>query len=220
MSERSPIPDDPIGAALRKAFASERAPGGLKKRLARSLRAVPLPLRRAPSWRGPAIAAAAAALMISLGFALWAPRTAELSDVPLKELQAFIDSGRTVDMATSDPERVQAWIAQRVDFVPPPVARGGAEIELIGGRLCLFAGRRVASYMYHIHGRLLSIYIMDADGLQPVGSNRLEHAGRTLTLVREGQLSQASWRENGLIYAVAGELSELALLTALDELRR
>jgi anti-sigma factor RsiW len=220
MSERSPIPDDPIAAALRKAFADERAPDGLKKNLARSLRALPTPVRGTPSWRGPAIAAAAVALMMGLGIVFWVPHTTELADVPLKELQAFIDSGRTVDVATDDPARVRAWLAQRVDFAPPRVARGDAEIELIGGRLCLFSGRRVASYMYRVRGRLLSIYIMTAVGLKPTGSSRLEHAGRTLTLTQEGHLSQASWTENGLIYSVVGELTELALLTTLDELWR
>jgi hypothetical protein len=220
MSERPPIPDDPIAAALRKAFADERAPDGLEKRLARSLRVLPTRTHGAPSWPWPAIATAAVALMIGLGIIFWRSHTAELADVPLKELQAFIDSGRAVDVATDDPVRVRAWVAERVDFAPPRVARGAAEIELIGGRLCLFSGRRVASYMYRVHGRLLSIYIMTSDGLKPTGS-RLEHAGRTLTLTREGNLSQASWTENGLIYSAVGEeLSELALLSTLDELSR
>src|SRR5262249_40654228 len=114
----------------------------------------------------------------------------------------------------------QMWLAQRVDFAPPPAARGDLEIELIGGRLCVFAGRRVASYMYRVRGHLLSIYIMSADGLTPTGHRRVERDGRTLTLTREGLLSQASWTENGLLYSVVGELSELALLTTLHELRR
>jgi anti-sigma factor RsiW len=220
MSERPPIPQDPVAAALRKAFADERAPHGLEERLAGSLRALPRRTRGAPTWRWPAIAASAVALLIGLGIVFWAPHTAELADVPLKELQAFIDSGRAVDVATDNPARVRAWLAQRVDFAPPPVARGDAEVTLIGGRLCLFSGRRVASYMYRVHGRLLSIYIMTAGGLKPTGSSRLEYAGRTLTLTREGHLSQASWPENGLIYSVVGELSESALLATLDELRR
>jgi anti-sigma factor RsiW len=142
-----------------------------------------------------------------------------LVDVPLKELEAFIDSNRSVDVATDDPRRVRAWLAQRVDFAPPPVARGSTQIELIGGRLCLFAGRRVASYMYRIHGRLLSIYVMTADGLNPTGGTRIERVGRTLGITREGHLTQASWSENGLIYSVVGELSEPGLLAALDELK-
>jgi anti-sigma factor RsiW len=212
-------PDDPIGVALRRAFANERAPNGLEQRLAQSLRALSTPVRGALLGRGAAIATAAV-LIVSLAIMFWVSHTAELSDVPLKELQAFIDSNRAVDVATDDPARVRAWLAARVDFAPPPVATGGAGIELIGGRLCLFSGRRVASYMYRVHGRLLSIYIMSADGLSLTGNNRIERAGRTLTLTQEGRLSQASWIENGLIYSIVGELPELALLTTLDEVRR
>jgi anti-sigma factor RsiW len=140
--------------------------------------------------------------------------------VPLKELQAFIDSNRSVDLATDDPARIRAWLAQRVDFAPPPAASGNGEIELIGGRLCVFSGRRVANYMYRVHGHVLSIYIMSADGLSPTGVTRVERAGRALAVTREGRLSQASWKQNNLIYSVVGELSEAALLTALDELWR
>ena len=98
------------------------------------------------------------------------------------------------------------------------MAAGRNQIELIGGRLCLFAGRRVASYMYRVQGRLLSIYVMSARGLNPTGDARIERAGRTLVMTREDHLVQASWSENGLIYSVVGELSEPALLAALDDL--
>ena len=72
------------------------------------------------------------------------------------------------------------------------MARGSTQIELIGGRLCLFFGRRVASDMHRIHGRLLPVYVMTADGLSPTGATRVEHVGRTLLLTREGRLTQTS----------------------------
>jgi anti-sigma factor RsiW len=220
MSEHPQRGDDPIATALRKAFANERPSEAMTRRLAHSLRALPSFARTVPSWRRRALAAAASVLVLVLAVVLWDLRRGQLADVPLKELQAFIDSNRSVDVATRDPVRVRAWLAQRVDFIPPPAARGDLEIELIGGRLCLFAGRRVASYMYRVRGHLFSIYVMTADGLTPTGRRRVEHDGRTLTFTQEGHLSQASWRENGLLYSVVGELSESALLTTLDELRR
>jgi anti-sigma factor RsiW len=162
---------------------------------------------------------AAAVLILLLTVTPSGPRRAELADVPLKELEAFIDSNRSVDVATDDPARVRAWLAERVDFAPPPVARGSTQIELIGGRLCLFAGRRVASYMYRVNGRLLSIYVMTANDLSLTGRTRTERIGRALAVTREGHLAQASWIEGGLIYSAVGELSEPGLLAALDELK-
>ena len=219
MSEHPERANDPIATALRKAFADEHPSDGMKQRLARSLRDLPRRTRTTPSWRHLVIAASSFVLFLSLGLLIWDLRKGQLADVPLRELQAFIDSNRAVDVATNDPVRVRAWLAQRVDFAPPPPTAGDLEIELIEGRLCIFAGRRVASYMYRVHGHLLSIYIMSADGLTPTG-RRVERDGRTLTLIQEGPLSQVSWTENGLLYSIAGELSELALLTTLDELRR
>ena len=72
--------------------------------------------------------------------------------------------------------------------------------------------------MYRTHARLLSIYVMTADGLSPTGRTRVERVGRTLIVMREGHLSQVSWIEDGLIYSVVGELSEPALLAALEDL--
>ena len=217
MSEHPRRSDDPLAAALRKAFADERPPYGLEQRLARTLRTLPSPSRNTLVWRRVAIAAAVVLILV-LSVIPVTPKRTELADVPLKELEAFIDSNRSVDVATDDPTRVRAWLAQRVDFAPPPVARGSTQIELIGGRLCLFAGRRVASYMYRVHGRLLSIYIMASDGLSPTGDLRIEHVGRTLLFTRDGHLTQASWIKDGLIYSVVGELSEPRLLAALDDM--
>jgi anti-sigma factor RsiW len=219
MSEPPLRSDDPVAAALRKAFADVHPPHGLRQRLARSLRTLPSPARTTSGWRRFAMTTAAAVVVLFLAVTPSGPRWAELADVPLKELEAFIDSNRPVDVATDDPMRVRAWLAQRVDFAPPPVARGSKQIELIGGRLCLFAGRRVASYMYRVKGRLLSIYVMTANGLSLTGRIRTDGIGRTLALTREGQLTQASWIEDGLIYSVVGELSEPELLAALDELK-
>jgi len=219
MSERPETPGDPIAAALKKAFADERPPHGLERRLAMSLRRLPPRIRAPNPWRRLAMTTAAALLVLVLAVIPPGAERTELADVPLKELQAFIDSDRPVDVATSDPARVRNWLARRVDFSPPPVPRGDAQIELIGGRLCLFAGRRVASYMYRVHGHLLSIYVMTATGLSLTGRVRTEHLGRNLAIKREGDITQASWSEGGLIYSVVGELSESGLLAALDDLQ-
>jgi anti-sigma factor RsiW len=219
MSEKPRMPpDDPLAAVLREAFVEERVPGGLEQRLSRSLRALSPPLRAAHLWGG-AVIATAVVLIIVLGITFSGLHGSALDDVPLKELQAFLDSGRAVDVATDDPARVRGWLAQRVSFSPPPVASGDRWVELVGGRLCMFSGRRVASYMYRAHGRLLSIYIMSADGLSATGRHWIEHGGRTLAFTQEGRLSQASWTENGLIYSIVGELSQDGLLSALDQLQ-
>ena len=73
--------------------------------------------------------------------------------------------------------------------------------------------------VFRVRGRLLSIYIMSADGLSATGRHRVEHGGRILAFTQEGRLSQASWTESGLIYSVVGELSQDELLSALDQLR-
>jgi len=211
-------PDDPFAVAIREAFAEEGVPDGLEQRLARSLRASSSPLR-AVHLLGGVVVAAAMVLFVVLGIGFPGSSSSALADVPLKELQAFIDSGRAVDVATGDAAQVRGWLAQRVSFSPPPVSSGDREVELIGGRLCMFSGRRVASYMYRVHGHLLSIYVMTADGLSATGSHWVEHQGKMLAFTHEGSLSQASWTQNGLIFSAVGELPQEGLLSALDQLQ-
>jgi anti-sigma factor RsiW len=217
MKERWRASDDPVARMLRKAFADECPPRGLEDRLAQSLRMLPSGARTIPVSRRVAMIAAAFLIFV-FAVILLRPERAELADVPLKELQAFIDSNRPVDVPTNDPVGVRNWLARRVDFTPPSMTKGSRDIELIGGRLCLFAGRRVASYMYRVHGRLVSIYIMTAAGLSPRGGIDIERVGRTVAVMREGRLAQASWMKDGLIYSVVGELSQTGLLAALDEM--
>jgi hypothetical protein len=66
MSERPRKFDDSVAAALRKAFADERPPHGLKQRLARSLRTLPSPSRATSGWRRFAMTTAAVVLILLL----------------------------------------------------------------------------------------------------------------------------------------------------------
>ena len=71
-------------------------------------------------------AAIAASALFAIGV-VFAGRRLMTSDIaaaavmrtPVDELRSFIDSGRSVDVATTDPAQLRQWFVPRVDFAPP-----------------------------------------------------------------------------------------------------
>jgi anti-sigma factor RsiW len=187
--------DDEVRRALGSAPA---VPAGLEPRLREAMAEAsgtrPRAARRAarPSRRqllGLGVAASvAAALALSLR-----PDGRDLADrlpvieAPIEDMATFLDSGREVDIVSSSPEAVRAWMAQRVGFDPPPPALAG--LRLVGGRLCYLLDRRLVAYSYERHGRPLTLYLVPAGGLAlPESGAAGEARGLRAIAWRDGEL--------------------------------
>jgi anti-sigma factor RsiW len=82
--------------------------------------------RRPRVWRLSRRAAIAASALFAIGVVFAGRRlmttdidAAALMRTPVDELRSFIDSGRSVDVATTDPAQLRQWFVPRVDFAPP-----------------------------------------------------------------------------------------------------
>jgi anti-sigma factor RsiW len=213
-------------AQLREAFRDEAPPPALWPRTAADLccRAPDVPSvggrqRVRYSSRRAAIAAAA---LLAVGAVLAARRlapvgvdSAELMQTPVGELRSFIDSGRSVDFATADPVALRRWFIPRVDFTPPaPLMM--PRLSLIGGRLCYFFERRIASYMYRIDGHLVSLYIMSNKNIEPPSASSGVTVGTRAATVREVDgFAHVLWEDGSIYYSLvsnqpAARLIELA----------
>jgi anti-sigma factor RsiW len=209
---------------LREAFRGERSPPALWPRIAADLGrhgavAQAAGERRRVGYPSRRVAIAAAALL-AVGFVVMARRlvtaavdSAELMQTPVGELRSFIDSGRPVDFVTTDPAVLRAWFMDRVDFVPPaPTPR----LTLVGGRLCYFFERRIASYMYKIDGHLVSLYLMSNKGIEPPSASHEVALGTRAAAIREVDgFAHMLWKEGSLYYSLvsdqpAAQLVELA----------
>lgn len=211
---------------LRDAFRDEAPPAALWSRIAADLRrqdadAQTVDGRPRVGYQSRRAAIAAAALL-AFGVVLAVRRlatvgvdSAELMQAPVGELRSFIDSGRPVDFATADPIVLRGWFTPRVDFTPPaPVMIPG--LTLIGGRLCFFFERRIASYMYGIDGHLVSLYIMSNKGIEsPSASSGVTLGTRTAAVREADGFTHVLWKEGPLYYSLvsnqrAARLIELA----------
>ena len=173
-----------------------------------------LPARR--WWRRSFLAAATTATSVLVGVMLWqltaiAPsgdNGSHLANVPVMEFQTYIESRRSMDVATADPNQLRSWFATRVDFTPPAPPVSSGKLELLGGRLCYFFDRRVASYMYRVSGHLVSLYVMRGDGLD---LSRTATERKRAVLHARGFIDVV-WTKGDFLFSLVSDLPEDTLL--------
>src|SRR5262249_11483303 len=95
-------------------------------------------------WRLSRRAAIAASALFAIGLVFAGRRlmttdidAAALMRTPVDELRSFIDSGRSVDVATTDPAQLRQWFVPRVDFAPPDAADNERPVVSRGAALLL-----------------------------------------------------------------------------------
>jgi hypothetical protein len=149
-------------------------------------------------WRAPvAVAACVAAIFLVVG-TLFAQRTPKFTDFRAQLVHEAWDGGAHLEVESSDPRAIQAWLAgQNVasDFTLPA---GLQDVRLVGCRIVEVDGARIpmlcmASGMRHIH-----LFVVDGvqlAQLPPDNSPDFEKCGSWKT---------ASWRDGDTTYVLTG----------------
>jgi anti-sigma factor RsiW len=169
--------------------------------------------RRGVLW--PWLAAAAAMMVLGLSvlqlgslFPSTATRQARLLSVPVDDLHTFVVSQRPLDVADTGPASLRTWFQTKVSFSPPVLPDQVEEAKLVGGRLCHFLNRRVASFMYETDGRYVSVYVMPRQGL-PLPSGEGVDLHRVRATVHNVQgYTHLIWSQTGLLYSLVSDLPQ------------
>ena len=201
-----------VETRLRNALGEEAPPHHLWSRIAAHLRAdhsgSQRVERRPRVWRLSRRAAIAASALFAIGVVFAGRRlmttdidAAALMRTPVDELRSFIDSGRSVDVATTDPAQLRQWFVPRVDFAPPTPPTM-SDLSLVGGRLCYFFRRRIAAYMYHVDGHVLSLYIMSDQDIELPSRREAMVGGRPAAVRELDEFAHILWRDGKLYYSL------------------
>ncbi|MBG1232099.1 anti-sigma factor family protein [Aestuariivirga litoralis] len=193
-------------AALHKTFdgvLNEDVP----QALLRSARHAPL----ARSWRGWAVAASVAAMLVG-GVAGWTLRdfagtSAVAEALPQRALDAFTVYGgeqrHPVEVNADEKDHLQKWLSKRIGVaftVPDLSAQGYA---LIGGRLLPQGASPAGLLMYEDASKKRLVVYVAANAAQKDAPFKVEQHGPLVT---------CSWVEPSMIYAMAGPQSEAEML--------
>jgi anti-sigma factor RsiW len=201
-------------SGLLRDLPAEPAPDLLRARIERELRGIAgrasgaKPVERL-RWSAMAASVVAALGLGWLGGTL-SGQTGRESDALVASYLRVAMAEHTVDVASSDRHTVKPWYAGRIDYAPPVHDLTSDGFPLLGGRLDVVDGRKVAVLVYRRNQHKLAL------SLWPAGSD----ANTATSVSQRDGFSVAQWRHGGFeLRAVSdlapGEVASFA--TALDK---
>jgi hypothetical protein len=191
-----------LDAAIAARIHSVAPPTNLKAQLL-SVRKM---IRSRPWWRKPAWVAAAAsvALLISGASLLLLHRSGE-RDFALfrgKMIEASLDTRRHVDVAGLDADELKQWLIEnhgQPRFVLPP---GLANKGIKGCKVLNWHGHWVTLLCLKFGGKHVDVFVVNEADLPGVS------LGAAPTFGSERGLTTATWRREGKIYFLAGNIPQ------------
>ena len=178
-----------LGRLLRE-LPAEPAPDLLRARVERELRTIAGQprerMRQRMRWSAMAASVIVALGLGWLGGALTGPGNREADAVVASYLRAAM-AEHTVDIASSDRHTVKPWYAGRIDYAPPVHDLTTDGFPLLGGRLDLIDGRKIAVLVYRRNQHKLALSLWPASS---PGNN-------TPRVSERDGFSIAEWRHGG-----------------------
>jgi anti-sigma factor RsiW len=196
-----------VGNLLRD-LPVEAAPDLLHARIERELRGIAGQPRERMRWM-----AMAASLIVAVGIG-WAGGTftgqgSRESDALVASYLRVAMAEHAVDVASSDRHTVRPWYAGRIDYAPPVHDLTTDGFPLLGGRLDVVDGRKVAVLVYRRNQHKLAL------SLWPAGSS----GSAPPSVTQRDGFALAEWRHAGFEWRAVSDISpaEMAsFATALD----
>jgi len=197
-----------IGGLLRDVPA-EPAPDLLRARLERELRGIAG--RTAGAGRGERLRwmAMAASLVVAVSIG-WVGGTltgrGSGSDALVASYLRVAMAEHPVDVASSDHHTVKPWYAGRIDYSPPVHDLTSTGFPLLGGRLDVIGGRKVAVLVYQRNQHKLALSLWPATSSANTAPSVTQHDGFAI----------ADWRHGGFEWRAVSDVSpsEMASFTA------
>ena len=187
-----------MGGLLRD-MPAEPAPGLLRAQIERELRAIAGRPREHMRWAAMAASIVVAVGVGWLGGVLSLQGGRETDELVAGYLRVALGA-HAVDVASSDRHTVKPWFAGRVDYSPPVNDLTAVGFPLMGGRLDIVDGRKVAVLVYRRNQHWIALT------LWPASSSDNTMA----TITRRDGFALAEWRHGGF------EMRAVADLTPAD----
>jgi len=181
---------------LLRTLPAEPAPDLLRARIERELRAIAGRPNERVRWL-----AMAASLIVALGVGWIGGRMLGQGTRQTDELVAgylrVAMSDQGVEVASSDRHTVKPWFSGRIDYSPPVHDLTAAGFPLLGGRVDLVDGRKVAVLVYrrNQHRIALTLWPSTSSG------------ATTPSVVQRDGFALADWRRDGFEMRAVADLS-------------
>ncbi|MGN6368407.1 MAG: anti-sigma factor family protein [Phycisphaerae bacterium] len=109
-------------------------------------------------------------------------------------LRAMLPTSALVDVVSTDRHTVKPWFAGKLAYAPPVPELKGEGFELVGGRLDVLAGERVAALVYRRGQHVIDVFVRPrAEGGKEEGVEEVVTTGRGHHVVRWGCAGFECW---------------------------
>jgi anti-sigma factor RsiW len=162
----------------------------------------------ASGWLAALIVALAA---VAAGVAINAHRSADSSLFTDELIESHVraqESGRDIDVISTDRHTVKPWFNGRLDYSPPVEDLAASGFPLQGGRLDYLAHQRVGVLVYRYGKHVIDVYVFPQNGAG--GSGRDTGDAVPATLGRDGY-SVAHWNAEGMTWWAISDAAPDAL---------
>jgi mycothiol system anti-sigma-R factor len=211
-----------LQALLRTALEEEDMPAHLRPAIQQRLAqegASTLPEGRRPTRRRVWISGAAMAALLLLAWLGWSWFAAPLPAVVQEMVDSHIRTRLMVAPYTqvpAQPEAVQAWFRDRVEFAVPVPHLPQERYAFQGVRLNYFLNRRVAELAYTIDAHLLSFFIFAEPDLPLTSAHTVRAGTQTLYVQHRKGYTAVLWKDGDLVCGLVSELPATELVSLLQ----
>lgn len=185
------------------------------------------PVRLETMARRGSLLATAAAVLLVIGGATWfvLPKNktshagGRFPDLVISDLEHFLETGKPLQIASTDPGSVATWLHQQTNLPIALPAENDPRYKLVGGRKCKIGGRPAAFAMYEVRGVPASLVVVSGGDAELDGMERVRESGRTHWVDRCKGHTVVACRRGPLVYAVVSRLPEDELLFLMEEMK-
>jgi anti-sigma factor RsiW len=131
------------------------------------------------------------------------------------DFEHFIESGKSLQLETSDPQQASAWLRERTQVAAALPAMHHDRCKLVGARSCKLSGRPAAFAFYEIEGQPASLVALDGSNADLRAMQAVTTNGRTHWVDRCRGHTVVACITDGIVRAAVGRMSEQELLSLL-----
>jgi anti-sigma factor RsiW len=211
-----------VREALQKPEVRFTPPGDLhdqiRGELSKQVRPAPRNIWRRPAfqltnWFLPALAGAAAVLLLWLGSTVFQtpnrPANSLLATVTAQLVSDHMRSllpDHLIDVVSTDQHTVKPWFAGKLSFSPPVYDLSDQGFKLIGGRLDYLGNQEIAAVVFQRRQHYINLFVWP----------KTESAQVTDTLLQKEGFNMYGWEANGLIMWAVTDADPAALKTFVE----
>lgn len=143
-------------------------------------------------------------------------------DLLVADFEHFQEKGIPLQIASSDPQAVSAWLAEQTALRVSLPDVAASDAKLLGARKCKIDGKPAAFTVYDVGGTLASLVVMpgthpDIDNMEHVERDGLTH---WVDRCKGHTVLACKCKGGALVYAAVSRLPEERLVTLINNVDR